>query len=126
MDDAGSAAPEQEQHTGPGLTPQDLAGLAHDIAGFSAALRSLAAPGSGCTEAHVVAAWAAQRRSPALQPRGPPAQQEAALEALTVLEELTRRQVVALTPDQLGFVFRWADGASKEWQTVPPNGREMQ
>lgn len=85
-----------------------MAGLAHDGAAFTVALRSLADPGSGCTEAHVVAAWAAQRRSSALQLCGPPAQQEAALQALQALEELTRRQVVALTPDQLGFVLRCA------------------
>lgn len=113
--EAASSAPELELHVSPVPSPDDLASLARDTAAFTAALRRLAGPGSGCTEAHVVAAWAAQRRSPALQACGPPTQQAAALQALVALEELTRRQVVALTPDQLGFVFRCDGGCWRAW-----------
>jgi hypothetical protein len=87
---------------------QQLAAAAGDASTFAAALQRLAARGSGCTEAHVVAAWAAQRRTPALHPSPsqPLSQQHAALRALVALEEVTRQQLVALTPDQLGYVFR--------------------
>ncbi|KAL4430994.1 hypothetical protein ABPG75_006250 [Micractinium tetrahymenae] len=116
LDSTASAAPGVQQHDVPPISPGELSDLAHDAAAFTAALHRLAAPGSTCTEAHVVAAWTAQQASPALQPRDSPAQQAAALQALVALEELTRRQVVALLPDQLGFVFRCyvlAGGASK-------------
>lgn len=94
---------------------QEVTDAAHSPALFASLLRRLAERGSGCTEAHVVAAWAAQRRSPTLRlpPKGQPwqadrQQQEAVLQALLALEELTRQQLVALSPDQLGFVARCA------------------
>ena len=99
----------------PPPSPQELAALANRPEAFAAALRRLAERGSGCTEAHVVAAWAAQRRAPALRVSADgtkPLQawqrqrQEAALAALAALERVTRQQLVALAPDQLGFVAR--------------------
>lgn len=93
-----------------------------------------------------MAAWAAQTRSRAL--RAPlqgeaPAQglqrqrQEAVLGALAALERLTRQQLVALAPDQLGFVARWgrwlggreggwcltADVATQQECVLPCNSR---
>lgn len=58
----------------------------------------------------MVAAWSEQRRSTALRPDVPGPQQMHVLRAMVLLEELTRRQLVAFTPDQLGFVFRWVGG----------------
>ena len=101
-------APPDQAAEEPTPSVQQLAAAAADASTFAAALQRLAARGSGCTEAHVVAAWAAQRRTPALHPSPsqPLAQQQAALQALVALEEVTRQQLVALTPDQLGYVFR--------------------
>lgn len=95
--------------------PSALAAAAHSALAFARVLRPLVQRGSGATEAHLVAAWAAQRRSPALRlPQqagedGADALEEErqALEALVLLEELTRQQLLALAPDQLGFVARW-------------------
>lgn len=99
--------------------PKALAAAAHSAPAFARMLRPLVQRGSGATEAHLVAAWAAQRRSPAL--RLPPQGQngggsstdaeQQALEALVLLEELTRQQLLALQPDQLGFVARWVAGS---------------
>ncbi len=97
--------------------PKALAAAAHSAPTFVRLLRPLVQRGSGATEAHVVAAWAAQRRSPALQLRpqgqggsGDAEAERQALEALVLLEELTRQQLLALAPDQLGFVARCVGG----------------
>lgn len=69
-------------------------------------LERLAERGSGATEAHVLAAWHAQRRSRALHPAPGTRFQADALRALAALEELTFGQLPAFTPAQLAYVFR--------------------
>ena len=122
--------PPEALHAGPPSpppTPAEVEAAASSAPAFAAVLRRLVERGGGATEAHVVAAWATQRHSPALRlaPAGAARRvshkQQEVLEALVLLEELTRQQLVALAPDQLGFVARWGRGG-EGWQRGRSHG----
>lgn len=105
-------------------TLQELNAASHDPAAFAAVLHRLTERGGGGTvptEAHVVAAWAAQRRNPALHAvRGSPREADV-MRGLAALEELTRRQLVSLTADQIGFVYRCGTCAAGRTSVCRPS-----
>jgi hypothetical protein len=100
-------------------SPESLKSVAEDPAAFAAVLQRLSERGSSTstTEADVVEAWAAVMHQGQALLGQPGSQQRRTV--LGALEELTRRHLVALAPDQLGFVFKWvlADGLSMEGES---------
>ena len=122
----GSSSGSGGDGSGPGHTAAPhadelAAAAAAGPAAFAAAVRRLTERGSGATEAHVVVAWTVARRTPGLRTgrrgrRGRHGEGGPDADALAALEGLTRQHLVALRPDQLGYVARCyvlAGGASR-------------